>query len=212
MRLKKIEADQCEHATNLETTKTMVTQMLSEVPQVTSIEESFEAIEDRIEEQSQKSSDPVETASASSVELHLGELEKTLAHLELQHNDVISQSSINIVDSIQTMETKCSSMNYPDARVISEITSKLEERNKRRKSLVIYNLPGANNHEEETANVSTLIEEILQDPHTPEFEKELPDQDPRLYRLGKKSAQRVRTLKVHLKSPETRDKILANTW
>ncbi len=209
MRLKKIEANQCDYATNLETTKTMVTQMLNDIPQVTSIEERFEAIEDRIEEHSQKSNGPVETAS--SVEIHLGELEKNLAHFKSQH-DVISQSGIKVIDSIQTMETNNSSMNYPDATAIAEITTELEERNKRRKSMVIHNLPEANNQGDEAANVSSLIEEILQDHHTLEFEKEPSTQDPRLYRLGKKSAQRVRTLKVHLKCPETRDRILANAW
>ena len=51
---KKLEVDQSANATLLETTQSMVSQMLSEVPQVSSIEEKFEDIDQKIEELTMK--------------------------------------------------------------------------------------------------------------------------------------------------------------
>ncbi len=196
-RVKKIEDIQVTNTTNLETTKTMVTQMLSEVPQVSSIEERFEAMEEKIQEYSLPPCEADKTSSHDmSFELRLNELEKNFACIKPQSD---------IFDSVQINET--SSMNYPDATSIAEIATELEERNKRRKSLVIHNLPESSNHEDEVTKVSALIEEILHDHHNFEFETEEPSRKPRLYRLGTKTRQKVRTLKVHLKYPETRDHI-----
>ncbi len=213
-RVKKIEANQCIHASNLETTKVMVTEMLNEVPQVSSVNERFEAIEDKIEDYSQQSfeaQDHVETVH--NLNERLSELEQSLDLFKLQQEclGVPSNTNVNVIDTIQAIQTNCNSLSYPDGTSIAEIINELEERNKRKKSLVIHNLPETSNAEDELANVSTLITEILQDCSAFEFETDKHSNKPRLYRLGRKSSHNKRSLKVHLKSSETRDQILANS-
>ncbi len=103
--------------------------------------------------------------------------------------------------------TRCSTI---VASLMDEVICELEEKNKRNRILVIHNLPECNKQDDEVANVSKLIEEILQDEHTCEYEVDGISKQPRIYRLGNKSPHKVRSLKVHLKSSEMRDKILDN--
>ncbi len=111
---------------------------------------------------------------------------------------------------METMtNTSCSTI-FPNATLLAEITCEIEERHKRNRILVIHNLPECSKKDDEVANVSKLIEEILQDEHTCEYEVDEISKQPKMYRLGNKSAHKVRSLKVHLKSSEMRDTILDN--
>ncbi len=101
-------------------------------------------------------------------------------------------------------------MSNPDVVTVVEIANELEERNKRRSSLVVHNLPEPTNENDDEVHVSNLLREVLDNPNEAVFptEGELPG--PKLFRFGQRMPHRVRSLKVHLKSKEVRDKVLSN--
>ncbi len=187
-RLKKLESNQSEYSTDLDTTKSMVTVMLSEVPQVSSIEERFTELEDRIIRSSQHN-----------------ECRRTTT----QHNSVIQLDTFDDIYATQT-STVSSSMESLDVTSIAEITNEMEERNKRKTSLVVHNLREASSTDEEIATVTNLISEILPDQQEFGFEADPYSKKPRMYRLGMKTPHRQRSLKIHFKSEEYKDQVLAN--
>ncbi len=179
-KVKKLEDRLDTNSTDIEATKSMVGEMLSSIPQVSSIENRFAKIDDKLEEFSQ-----------------LG--------IERDFEIRMKRS-----DSSNSFEMSCNLTSYPDITSVAEVTNELQERNKRARSLVIHNLPEADNHEQEINNVSNLLHEILPDCQGTEYEHELFSQKPKVYRLGHKINNRVRSLKVHLKSAEIKDEIIAH--
>ena len=102
-------------------------------------------------------------------------------------------------------------MSYPDTVTVAEITNELEERNKRKSSLVVHNLPEPTNENDDEVHVSKLLREILDDPNEDVFPTDVDISGKKLFRFGQRMPHRVRSLKVHLKSTELRDKVLMNS-
>ncbi len=201
-RMKKIEAETEVYATNLESTHTMVRDMLAELPQVTSIEEGFASIEDRFDQMSQHNSE--DTRKQSDIEQRVFQIEKNCEELKSQlevNNCVCASTCI----STQTLTSQINPMSYTDSVTVAEITNELEERNKRRSSLVIHNLPEPTNENDDEVHVSKLLREVLDNPNEAVFP------GTKLFRFGQRMPHRVRSLKVHLESTELRDKVLLNS-
>ncbi len=79
-RIKMIEDETQVYASNLESTHTMVTDMLAELPQATSIEEGFASLEDRIDQMSQQNS--VDTKPCD-IEQRVLQIEKNYEEFEV---------------------------------------------------------------------------------------------------------------------------------
>ncbi len=206
-RIKKIEGETEMYATNLESTHTMVRDMLAELPQVTSIEEGVASLEDRIDQMSQHNSE--ETKKPSEIEQHVLQIEKNYEELksQLEVNNCMCASTCM---STQTLASQTNAMSYPDPVTVAEVTNELEERNKRRSSLVVHNLPEPTNENDDEIHVSKLLCEVLDNPNEAVFPTDVEISGPKLFRFGRRMPHRVRSLKVHLKSTELRDKVLSN--
>ena len=101
-------------------------------------------------------------------------------------------------------------MSYPDTVTVAEITNELEDRNKRSSSLVVHNLPESTNENDDEVHVSKLLQEVLDDPNEAVFPTYIDFPGQTLIRFGQRMPHRVRSLKVHLQSPELCDKVLSN--
>ncbi len=201
-RVKKIEDGMENNSTDIEVTKNMVREMLSSIPQVSSIDDRFSEIEDRIEECVQQTREP--SSSVSSIEIRLSKIESDFDQIKPQID-----AEIDFSNTSHTTVSNCSFSRFPDNTTLAEVSNELQERNKRARSLVIHNLPETSSDEQELSKVSNLLQEVLPGCKDIEFEQNLLNQKPRIYRLGQ-SRNRVRSLKVHLKSVEIKEEILAN--
>ncbi len=210
-KIKEFEEKSESNSTDVGTTKTMVGDMLSSIPQVTSIEERFSGIEGRMDEYEYSQSTGETTSNVSTLEVRMNEIEQNVQEIRSQVSVQYTQDVSNIYDSPNVTEPWCSRMKYSDPTSLVEVANEIQERNKRARSLVIHNLPEAINGEEEMKNVSSLLQEILPNCERIEFECDQFSQKPKVYRLGQPSSNRVRSLKVHLKHAEIKEDIICNT-
>ena len=88
---------------------------------------------------------------------------------------------------------------------LSEVANEVDERQKRKKSLVIHNIEETDNAAYDKLQVTNVLKEIIDD------ENLMKQQQSNIYRLGKRSPVRNRTIKVHFKSEEVCSNILQNT-
>ncbi len=163
-RIKKIKDETEMYASNLESTHTIVREMLAELPQVTSIEEGFASLEDRIDQISQQNSE--DTRKSSVIEQRVSLIEKNYEELKSQFevNNSVSVCTSTCM-SAQTLTSLFNPMSYLDTVTVAEITNELEERNKRSSSLVIHNLPESTNENDDVMHVSNLLREVLENPN-----------------------------------------------
>ena len=126
----------------------------------------------------------------------------------------VQQVEINCA-SIQALElrltnaeelTSCTNdYSLPDM-AIAAITNELQERQKRKKSVVLHNIPETNNEDEDFQTVSKILQEVRGEAVQLE---EIPyTQKPRVYRLGRPDKYRIRSIKAHLKTEEDCEKVL----
>ena len=185
--------------TRVETTRGMVEEMLADIPQASSIELRFSALEAKMDQKSQ----------------HDCRINRSDSDA-IQSTNLMEQSSYTLMsqsDLTRVNQGPCNSSYvdlYPDPITTVEIANELEERNKRKNSIVVHNLPEASNLED-AVNVSNILCEVLDSQTEVEFETDEYTSKSRIYRLGRKQPNKVRSLKIHLKSAGTRDKILENT-
>ncbi len=100
-------------------------------------------------------------------------------------------------------------LNKPDELQVAAISNELCERKKREKSFVIHNLPESN-EEQDIQNVCEILQEILQKDVEPELDCNVLNK-PRIYRIGRKMNNKVRTLKIHVQSTKMCEQILVNS-
>ncbi len=151
-----------------------ICEMLEEVPQVTmsSLETRFNNIEERLDTS-------VETnESKNSVNTNLVNMYSPCNHS--------SKSSF----------TKMSSENIEfHEKLMSEVPNEVDERQKRKKALVIHNVEETDNDAEDKTQVANILNSIIED------ENLVQQQCLKIYRLGRTSS-RNRTVKVHFQSEE----------
>ncbi len=165
-----------------------VTTMLEEIPQVTSIEDRFLSIE--------------ETVS------NFGESKRFSAQQVDDNFEAIQALQLRI-SSMEESKLNSNSMSNLQDRTIVAVANELEERNKRKRSIVLHNVPEVFNASDDMETVK----EILQEVSGKEVEFELMNNKPRIYRLGRRDApsrNKTRSIKVHLKSADDCDEILQN--
>ncbi len=98
--------------------------------------------------------------------------------------------------------------NFQDTSIVA-VANELEERNKRKRSIVIHNVPESH----DSSSDMEAVKQILHEVSGKEVEFELMNNKPRMYRLGRHhdpSNNRTRSIKVHLKSADDCDEILQN--
>ncbi len=135
----------------------------------------------------------------------------TLSSLETRFSNIeekLSNSFETIVSkdtSLMTVTNMTSESNVSQDEFLSEVANEVDERQKRKKSLVIHNIEETDNAAEDKLQVTNVLNEIIDD------ENRIKQQQSSIYRLGKRSSVRNRTIKVHFKSEEVCSKILQNT-
>ncbi len=86
-----------------------------------------------------------------------------------------------------------------------EVADEVNDREKRRKSLVIHNITENNDETEDDAEVIKILKEVVGE------ENDVEQQKLNSYRLGKKSPSKNRTIKIHFKSEEFCRNVLQHT-
>ncbi len=76
---------------------------------------------------------------------------------------------------------------------------------------MIHNLPEAPNENEDIERVREIIEEIMQVDCTQEFQRDTYTNKPNIYRLGRRTDGKRRTVKVHLTSAKLRESNISNS-
>ena len=150
-----------------------ICEMLEEVPQVTmsSLETRFNNIEERL-------GTSVETIESRN-SVNTGPM------------DVYSPCN----HSSKSSFTKASAENIePHEDLMSEVANEVDERQKRRKSLVIHNIEENDNDSEDNKQVANILNIIIDD------ENLIQQQHLKIYRLGRRTSSRNRTVKVHFQS------------
>ncbi len=137
--------------------------------------------------------------------------------------DITAQQVEDNCDAIHALENRISSVeavqvdgylmqadsNLPD-RAIAAIANEIEERKKRKRSIVLHNVP--ENHDS-SSDIKAVVQ-ILQEVSGKEVEFDQMCNKPRIYRLGQYGASgrnKPRSIKVHLRSTEECAEILENT-
>ena len=171
----------------VQSVKDNVKTMLEEIPQVTSIEDRFSSIEGTI-------SNLVESKESSSQQVD--DNCEAIQALDLRMLSMEESQFDNIMSNLQ------------DTTIVA-VANELEERNKRKRSIVLHNVPESH----DTSGDMHAVKQILQEVSGKEVELELMNNKPRIYRLGRHhdpSKNKTRSIKVHLKSADDRDVILQN--
>ncbi len=91
---------------------------------------------------------------------------------------------------------------------IAAITNELEERKKRKKSVVLHNIPETGSESDDTKIVASVLGEVAG--NKIEFEMSPYTNKPRVYRLGRLNKQRTRSIKAHFKKADVSEMILQN--
>ncbi len=160
-----------------------ICEMLEEVPQVTmsSLETRFNNIEARLE----TSGETIESKNSfNSVNTGL--------------IDVYSQCN----HSSKSSFTKTSIESHEE--LMSEVANEVDERQKRRKALVIHNIEENDNDAEDEAQVSNILNRVIED------ENLVQQQWMKIYRLGRRIPNRNRTVKVLFQSEDFCKNVLQN--
>ncbi len=86
-----------------------------------------------------------------------------------------------------------------------KVANEVDDRQKRRKALVIHNIEETDNEAEDKLQVTNILKEIIDD------ESLVIQQQTNSYRLGRRSPLQNRTVKVHFKSEEFCKNVLQHT-
>ncbi len=142
----------------------------------------------------------VPQVAVSSLEDRFSTIEEKLANASL--TDVHSQ--YNTLSMMTARQISSESIESHDQFMI-EVANEVDERHKRRKALVIHNIEETDNNVEDKIQVTNILKEIIND------ENLVQQQQLNIYRLGRRSPSRNRTVKVHLMSEEFCKRVLQHT-
>ncbi len=161
-----------------------ICEMVQEVPQITmsSLETRFSNIEARLE----TSGETIE--SKNSVNTGLTDDYSPCIHSSKQSFTNISSTNIE---------------SHEDFMV--EVANEVHDRQKRRKALVIHNVEENDDDAEDNRQVTNILNEIIDDVNL------VQQQQLNIYRLGRRSPTKKRTIKVHFKSEDFCTEILNHT-
>ncbi len=161
-----------------------ICEMLSDVPKVTmsSLETRFSNIEEKL------------GTSDESVESKI-----TVNTSQNGEHSLSNKSSVLSVTnkSLESIETH-------DEFMI-EVANEVDDRQKRKKTLVIHNMEETDNAAEDNRQVTNILNKIVDDEYL------VKQQQLNVYRLGKRSPGRNRTIKVHFKSEDFCRNVLQHT-
>ncbi len=159
-----------------------ICEMLNEVPQVTmsSLETRFCQIEEKLD--------------ASPETVRPKNINSNLIDVHVPYNS----------SSLSVTKMSSESIESHDEFLI-EVANEVDERQKRKKTLVIHNIEETDNAAEERIQVTNILNEIIGNKNL------VQQQQTNLYRLGKRSPAKKRTIKVHFKSEEFCRNILHHT-
>ncbi len=166
------------HQEELQSIHETVTKMLNEVPQSDSVSNKFVEIEGSVNDLNNK---------LEAIE----DLQERVSLIEICENPPDQAFSSQSLTSHNNL--------------IAELSNELEERQKRKSSLVIHNVPESNSKHEEVEAVSDIVKEIIGE-KTNTAEGNIV----RCYRLGRKHSSKGRSIKVHFISSEICEHILEN--
>ncbi len=157
-----------------------ICEMLNEVPQLTmsSLETRFSNIEERL-------STTIETTSVNS-----------------SLNDAYYPTNNRSMLSATTTGTESTKSHE---EFMLEVANEVDDRQKRRKTLVIHNIEENDNDVDDYRQVTNILNEIIDSDHP------LEQQDLKIYRLGRRTSGKKRTVKVHLKSEDLCRNVLQQT-
>ncbi len=122
-KVKKFEEQLESNSEDTSTTKAMVSDMLSSIPQVSSIEERFSGIEDRIDEYEYSRSSGETPSNVSNFEIRMNELEENVQEIRSQVNVQCTQPVSH--DVISNMSEPSCSTGYPDLTHLAEVANEL---------------------------------------------------------------------------------------
>ncbi len=162
----------------IESIRSMVNEMLCEVPNCDAVMDGFKNMEERLEQCSL--------------------LESRISQLEIPR----SNTDTGLLSS---------SISTSDNHLIASIADELSERKTREANFVIHNLLEASNETHDVESVREIIEEIMQVDCTHELQRDTYSNKPNIYRLGRQTDGKNRTLKVHLTSAKLRESIILNS-
>ncbi len=156
----------------------IVTKMLNEVPQSDCVSNKFEEIEDSVNDLSNK----------------LEAIE------DLQERVSLIETCENSSDRAFSSQ----SLTCPND-LIAELSNEMEERQKRKNSIVIHNVPESISEQEDSDAISDILKEVI-------GEKANTDECNivRSYRMGRRHPSRGRSIKVHFTSSAICEHILEN--
>ncbi len=78
------------------------------------------------------------------------------------------------------------------------------------KSFVIHNLPETS-EEQDVKSALEIMEEIIQKDVEHDLDRDMVTNKPKIYRIGRKTNSKVRTMKIHMQSEELCRQILSNS-
>ncbi len=161
-----------------------ICEMLTEIPQITlsSLETRFSNIEEKLS----NSGEAIECKNTVSTS-------QTREHTPYT-NPSMSTITNMCLESIESHE-----------EFMIEVANEVDERQKRKKALVIHNIEETDNATEDVTQVTNIINKIIDD------ECLVKQQQVNVYRLGKRSPARNRTIKVHFKSEDFCRDVLQHT-
>ncbi len=132
-----------------------------------------------------------EVPQVTSIEDRFSTIEETLSSF------VEPKESCERLGTIPSViESKSNISSYSHDELMLAITNEVDQRHKRRKSLVIHNVEEADNETQDCEKVKEILRKVVK-------EESMVDQHvSNIYRLGKQSSGRIRTIKIHFNSED----------
>ncbi len=170
------------HSDDIQSFRELVTNMLDDVPQCDWMTDHFDALAD----------------STKQVELNCSSIQSLESRMK-QVEETTSENNMGDVFKYRNLSDM----------TIAAIANELEERKKRKKSVVLHNIPETYSEHDDAKVVARVLEEVSG--KTVEFEDTPCTKLPRVYRLGPPDKHRTRSIKAHFKSADVSEAILRNS-
>ncbi len=139
----------------------------------------------------------------------LSSLESRFSNIE----DRISMSENTSVDDVHSAFNNASNLTLKsrsetiksNEELMIEVADEVNDRQKRKKSIVIHNIAENENEAEDEKQVINILKQVVGE------QNDVEQQKLNSYRLGKKAPGKIRTIKIHFKSEEFCQNILQHT-
>ncbi len=140
-----------------------------------------------------------EIPQVTSIEDRFSTIEETLSSF------AESRESTGRLGSTPFYESNSNISSCSHDELMLAVTNEVDQRQKRRKSLVIHNVEEADHKTEDFAKVRDILQQVVKE------ESMVDQQLSNMYRLGKEAPGRIRTIKLHFNSEDFCQSILQNT-